>query len=45
MSDEALEVLLGDARLIRHWGKLSVNNIFSVLEGKIGDYIYLTDER
>jgi 3-methyladenine DNA glycosylase Tag len=25
MSDEALEGLLGDARLIRHWGKLSVN--------------------
>jgi 3-methyladenine DNA glycosylase Tag len=22
MSDEALEALLGDARLIRHWGKL-----------------------
>src|SRR5690348_7276968 len=22
MSDEALEVLLGDSRLIRHWGKL-----------------------
>ena len=25
MPDEALEALMGDARLIRHWGKLSVN--------------------
>ena len=26
MSDEAMEGLLGDARLIRHWGKFSVNS-------------------
>ena len=31
MSDEALEALLGDARLIRHWGKLSVKNNFNGL--------------
>ena len=31
MSDEALEKLLGDTRLIRHWGKLSVNSNFNCL--------------
>jgi hypothetical protein len=31
MSDEALEALLGDRRLIRHWGKLSVNGYFNSL--------------
>ena len=31
MSDEALEKLLGDTRLIHHWGKLSVNSNFNCL--------------
>src|SRR5690348_11262738 len=34
MSDEALEALLGDARLIRHWGKLKAvrDNAAAMLE-------------
>ena len=34
MSDEALEALLGDARLIRHWGKLKAvrNNAAAMLD-------------
>ena len=34
MSDEALEKLLGDIRLTRRWGKLSVSNQFSGLAEK-----------
>jgi hypothetical protein len=30
----ALEALLADRRLIRHWGKLSVNRNFNGLGGK-----------
>src|SRR5689334_21413705 len=37
MPDEALEGLLGDARLIRHWGKLKRNSYFKELPQKVSD--------
>ena len=35
MSDEELEALLGDARLIRHWGKLRRKSYFNGLDEKV----------
>ena len=37
MSDEAMEGLLGDARLIRHWGKFSVNRVSADLRELVSD--------
>ncbi|HVC52296.1 MAG TPA: DNA-3-methyladenine glycosylase I [Stellaceae bacterium] len=37
MPDEALEALLDDARLIRHWGKLSVKRKISGLGELVSD--------
>ena len=37
MSDEAMEGVLGDARLIRHWGKFSVNRVSADLRELVSD--------
>src|SRR5947207_5856091 len=37
MSDEAMEGVLGDARLIRHWGKFSVNRVSADLRVLVSD--------
>ncbi|HEV2334768.1 MAG TPA: DNA-3-methyladenine glycosylase I [Stellaceae bacterium] len=35
MPDEALEALMGDARLIRHWGKLNIYSYFNMLDSLV----------
>ena len=37
MSDEAMEKLLDDTRLIRHWGNLGCNRVSAGFSGKVSD--------